>query len=328
MLNRGNAALTPYPVTKGSQATGAMARDPLGRSELAMTLAGNIDREAVQQLLGLLSDVDAFVRWQAGEAVAQTALRLQKRASTHTSLWHRAPSEYTLKELLAAMREGLSSPDSYHRVAITDALGLWSHEAIVPLLLSVLADSDPNVRASAVTGLGKLRNEAPVSALTQSLADPSLWVRRAAADALGTVAARQTVGVLRQALSDPQPLVRASAASALGHIRSLKSREALTAALTDGEAEVRWHAIRGLARTGTAGSAIAVEQLYDEQAVVCGETIGQSARSAVEQIRKRERGLWSLINKLFGFLMFHIRRLLARRSKAAHGQTTDTDTTE
>jgi HEAT repeat protein len=92
-------------------------------------------------------------------------------------------------------------------------------ERVLPRLLAVLKDPDPELRRTAAQSLGKLARKETVPALVEALRDPDAGVRRHAAWALGMIGEesvspdRSPLGPL---LFDPDPGVREAAAMALG----------------------------------------------------------------------------------------------------------------
>ena len=268
------------------------------RWQRLQVLAGDIRREAVEELLLYLGDAEPFVRWQASQALLQTARRLQGRARLGLLELQRAPAEFTYHALLEAMRRGMVDVDPLRRAATVDALALWDYAGAPALVLSALQDDDPTVRVSAAAALGKLRDEETVPALVSALSDASLWVRRQAADALGAIASSGPVTGLSRAASDPQPLVRASVACALGHIPSGRSRDALARCAYDADATVRWCAARGLGEIGDVTSLPVLADLRGDKALAYGRSVADVARQASSAIRARDRGLGSVWHRL------------------------------
>jgi len=294
---------------------GVPATDPahsandLTRWDEPASLAGLVDRASVDQLLALLGDPDPAMRWQAGEALAQTASRLRKHALRASVSPIAASPDYGFTELLARMAAGLSSPDALLRTATADALGLWDHEAAVNLLESALQDADYQVRASVVRALGHIGDPGSLESLTAALADPSVWVRRSAADALGNLRANAAVGPLENALSDPQPLVRSAAASALGHIRSARARAVLERTTRSSDAELRWYAARSLGQIGDRASCAALSELCREEGVLLfGQSTRDVATEAIAATEARDRGLINRLRRVLYALILFVRR--------------------
>ena len=94
-------------------------------------------------------------------------------------------------------------------------------EQVLPRLLAVLRDPNPEQRRTAAQALGKIARKEAVPALVEALRDPDAGVRRNAAWALGMIG-EDAVGPDRSPLAsllfDPDPGVREAAAMALGLI--------------------------------------------------------------------------------------------------------------
>jgi HEAT repeat protein len=101
------------------------------------------------------------------------------------------------------------------------AEALAGHPESASLLVSMLGDADPSVRANAVWSLGAIGKRDAVVSISKLLADPDVAVAGNAAGALGRIAAREAAGadvrpVLCSALSDGRPYIRANALTSLG----------------------------------------------------------------------------------------------------------------
>lgn len=92
-------------------------------------------------------------------------------------------------------------------------------ERVLPHLLVLLKDPNPELRRTAAQSLGKIAHKKAVPALVEALRDPDAAVRRNAAWALGMIG-EESVGLDRSPLGpllfDPDPSVREAAAIALG----------------------------------------------------------------------------------------------------------------
>ena len=263
----------------------------------AASLAGEINRAAVQELISYLAHEHPFVRWQAGQALAETAAKLRKRAHSGTPVWNRQAPELTFSGLLMLMRQNLQDANPLRRAAVADSLASWDHEAALQFLTQALNDPEPVVRVSVIRAIAQIRDKSVVKPLCEALLDSSLWVRRAAADALGAIASTQSVPALVHAAGDPQSLVRASIACALGHIHSTQSRQSLERLLQDEDAPVRWYAVRSLAEVGSLSSLTPLQALQEEQTVIFERKTGDLATWAAETIQHRESRLWSWLRR-------------------------------
>ena len=120
---------------------------------------------------------------------------------------------------LAGMLRGL---EEVLRTIATGAFGRLG-PSVVPALLPLLADEDPEVRAHAVIAVGSVGREAgtAVPMLIAALADELPTVRQAAATSLGRigpVAKPAGPALIRRLESDPDVQVRGEAALALGKL--------------------------------------------------------------------------------------------------------------
>src|SRR2546428_399849 len=92
-------------------------------------------------------------------------------------------------------------------------------EQVLPRLLAVLRDPNPEQRRAAAQALGKIARKEAVPALVEALRDPDAGVRRNAAWALGMIgeaAMGPDRSPLASLLFDPDPGVREAAAMAIG----------------------------------------------------------------------------------------------------------------
>lgn len=92
-------------------------------------------------------------------------------------------------------------------------------ERVMPRLVAVLKDQNPELRRTAAQALGKIARKEAVPALFEALGDPDAGVRRNAAWALGVLsedALEEDLSPLALLLFDSDPGVREAAATALG----------------------------------------------------------------------------------------------------------------
>ncbi|HUV89139.1 MAG TPA: HEAT repeat domain-containing protein, partial [Anaerolineae bacterium] len=155
---------------------------------------------------------------------------------------------------LPALRDLLAGTDSDRRWWAVRTLAAVGTAAARELLIAVLEDPDPAVRACAAQGLGELRAEEAVAGLVQRMADSSPLVSRVAADGLARIGS-PAVPALIAALQAGEVLARAGAARALSIIRPPEAIadeyiRALCAALDDPSAIVTYYAEEALEQIG------------------------------------------------------------------------------
>ncbi|MBE7468691.1 MAG: HEAT repeat domain-containing protein [Anaerolineales bacterium] len=225
------AALRAESATERWRALAQFNRAPASKVADPATLA---------TLTQALADEHAFVRWQAGLALAEQAGGRQKLVELLKN-YPAPPVEFTpggaelkTERMCAAAIDGLaekksaeaqdylakslSSGDARLRQSAAEALGKQGQVKAVPLLIAALKDSDPWVRRAAASGLGHLRDARAAASLTGCLKDKAVIVRRSAAYALGALRAETALPALKISLTDPDPQVRRNAAWALGRI--------------------------------------------------------------------------------------------------------------
>jgi HEAT repeat protein len=214
-----------------------------------------IDSATLSMLTKALADEHAFVRWQAGLALASQASGRQKLADLLKN-YPTPPVEFTPVEAelktnlmyaaaidaLAGKKSSeaerylikpLSNGDDFLRRSAAEALGKQGQAEAVPQLITVLKDSDPWVRRAAAIGLGHLGDVNAAGALIDCLKDKAVIVRRSAAYALGALRAEAALPALKISLTDSDPQVRRNAAWALGRIGRPEAAAELTRLLDD-----------------------------------------------------------------------------------------------
>lgn len=129
-----------------------------------------------------------------------------------SSAWADAPTD------LVEAANG-QAPESA-RMAAFDRLVRTGHTNISHVReIAVAPDADTRQRWVAIRVLGKVRGDGPRDVLLGLLADEQPAIRAAATQALGDLGARTTTPQVIEQLKDPAVIVRAGAAEALGKIR-------------------------------------------------------------------------------------------------------------
>jgi HEAT repeat protein len=223
--------------------------------QLNQAATKSADPALLSELTGALADDHAFVRWQAGLALAGQVGGRQKLADMLKN-YPTLPAEFTSTgsefktELMCAaaidalagkksaeaaehLAKPLASGDPLVRQSAAEALGKQGQSQVSPHLNAALRDSDPWVRRAAATGLGHLGDSSAVAGLIECLKDRAVIVRRSAVYALGALRAAAGLPALKISLTDPDPQVRRNAAWALGRIGRPEAVTGLTRLLDD-----------------------------------------------------------------------------------------------
>ncbi|WP_293150251.1 MULTISPECIES: HEAT repeat domain-containing protein [unclassified Microcoleus] len=203
---------------------------------------------AIPALVKASKDSDVLVRRRAAVLLAKSLLVSEINRSPLFS----SEAKAVVPQLVLLLKD--SDPDV--RISAVYALGNIGGEAktVIPQLIPLLQDSDASVRSSAASTLGLIGKEAKavVPQLVPLLQDSDTSVRTSAAYALGNIGgeAKTVIPQLVLLLKDSDASVRGSAAYALGFI----SEEAKTVIpqlvllLKDFDASVRGSAAYALGR--------------------------------------------------------------------------------
>ncbi len=121
---------------------------------------------------------------------------------------------------LAAVIEGISSPDPVVRRVSAEILGDISSPVATPALVHALSDPDVSVRVASLRGLAHTATASALPEITNCLRDPEPEVRRWALDALGQLGGSSGAIVrnVEALLSDADALVRCRAALTLARL--------------------------------------------------------------------------------------------------------------
>lgn len=130
---------------------------------------------------------------------------------------------------IATLQELLQSETT--RLVAAQALAQIRRPATIPLLLDVVNDADPQIRATAIESLGSFHHPEISAALIRAVQDPIALVRRASVTALGFCADEATeldlVSHLRPLLLDLNLEVCKQTAIALGRLGNSEATKAL-----------------------------------------------------------------------------------------------------
>lgn len=143
--------------------------------------------------------------------------------------------------------------DSRQRWVSIRVLGMVRGDAPKAVLIELLADEQPAIRAAAVQALGDLGDGRTAESVAALLKDPAVIVRAGAAEALGKLASPSSVKPLADALSARDNYYRGSSlwvrshyVDSLGRIGSKESVPALLRCLDDRDESVRLASVKAL----------------------------------------------------------------------------------
>lgn len=149
----------------------------------------------------------------------------------------------------SSLRSLLEDDDPDRRWWATRAWAVIGDDVAAEMIIGMLDDPNPDVRACAVFGLSILQPVDGVAPLVVRLSDSSAYVARLAADALAQFGA-PAIEALIVALKEGDTAARAGAARALRTIQPEEAIPALYAALDDPSAIVTHYAEEALERMG------------------------------------------------------------------------------
>ena len=209
--------------------------DRNARAAAAMELGTRRDLSAAEAVVAQLAvEEDAFVRENLTWASVQLI-------------------EASLPLVIAL----LSSSDAGARRQAAHVLSKVGDPSLVPHLLGVIADADPEVAVKAYRAAASTGHPDVVAPLVARLAEGDGEQRDALTNALSRLGAL-AVPALTAALDDPDADVRAHAAEALGHLGApdaVPAAAALAGLLADADAEVALAAVMALGSLGEEGEA-------------------------------------------------------------------------
>ena len=184
------------------------------------------------------------------------ALESQERVVVLAAL--RLVQERQLRQLQGEMEPLLEHPDIGVRMELVAALASVPTSRTMKALVTLLVDSDPDVRIAAVKALSARRYQGALGIVQQAvlgdeMREGDLTERRAFFEAYGTIGGEGVVDKLKTLLlgkgfgrGRADPDTRACAAMALGRVESRSARELLRKAVKDRDPIVRTAAARAL----------------------------------------------------------------------------------
>ncbi len=167
-------------------------------------------------------------------------------------------SPTALPALLGAVRDEHEAV----RDAAVNAIAVFG-TAARPILVALLSDPSPGLRATAATALGDLGRAEALPALLEALYDEDDRVHAAAVKAIAQIGEAEAVPHLIQQLQTEHGTRRVRVIEALEKLRDLRSVEPLINALYDEDTLVRRVAARALGRIGDMRAAEPIRATLD-----------------------------------------------------------------
>jgi len=186
----------------------------------------------------------------------------------------------------AALRQVVEDRGRAHAAVVFQAvrgLAAVGDAAVIPLLVKVVADraADPNLRLEATTTIGALATADTAELLIELLVDPVPGVRAAALRALARVDPDVFVATLAGLEPDQNWIVRVAEAGALGTLPPERSQPRLMALLEDRDQRVVPAAIEALAASKPPG----LEKLLIERLQADDFAVRTAAATALGELK-------------------------------------------
>ncbi|MDP1572357.1 MAG: HEAT repeat domain-containing protein [Vicinamibacterales bacterium] len=149
------------------------------------------------------------------------------------------------------------------RLEATAAIGRVGSAGVVEVLLDLVTDGGPAMRAAVIDAIARLDADAFLAALSGLGPDPHFSVRAAIAGALARLPAETATPRLEVLAGDEDQRVVPAALSGLAAVRAPGAADRLTAALEADDAVVRKAAAEGLATLGAGAAVPALEAAFE-----------------------------------------------------------------
>lgn len=205
----------------------AQSKKAVARAEAGEFLGLSGSPEAVRDLLELLQDPDAKVRWAAarglgrlGHASAVPALLASIEGARTIPIDVVAGAVFEIRDCPPALlRQGLASPSAPARALHVELLGRFQVLAAADDIIGLLHhDPSVEVRARAARSLGRMGSPRAVEPLLSCVNVGPAAIRAQAVWALGEMGAQEAIPVLRAALLGPSHHLGELAADALAAV--------------------------------------------------------------------------------------------------------------
>jgi cyclophilin family peptidyl-prolyl cis-trans isomerase/HEAT repeat protein len=248
-----------WPVAYAFQRVGHPAAAPVLLSLLESE--GQITRAFAARGLGGLEDARASAPLLAVVADERAPFAVRVQAIRALA----AMGEPRAEEALVAVVAGRDTPSPL-RLEATTALGRVGSAAIVDLLLDLLTERAPAMRAAALDALARIDPDMFLAALSGLPPDAHFSVRAALARALAHLPAEAATPRLEILAEDEDQRVVPAALRALAEVGATGAAERLLAALEASDPVVRMAAAEGLATLGPPGAVPALSAAFEAAA--------------------------------------------------------------
>jgi len=176
----------------------------------------------------------------------------------------------------ALVELALHDAESTVRTAAVGALGQMRAYDVLPLLMDVVNDSDPELRGRAVHIFASAGDPMVADVLVRALRDEDVNVRKSAGRGLWQIATQGHTQTLIPYLNSPDPRVRCAIAGAIGKAEAAEHAPVLAEAITDPDAFVRASVVNAFRSLGEAAAdhvSTLVGRLADSDAYVRARTV-------------------------------------------------------
>ena len=219
-----------------------------------------IGAPAVPQLVDALRDKDREVRWAATLALGQ--IKHESAVQGLANVITDKAEDRKVRLCAARAIAGIGAParslllqmlhdrDPSVRALSARALGEMSERSALDAVLGLMDDQEPSVRQSAADSLGLIGDPRATVALVSAATDKEIEVRTSAVGALSRIRDPRVTEALVSALADSAAVIRLQAATGLGRVKSAEAVPALARCLSDKDTAVRMAAAKALAGTG------------------------------------------------------------------------------
>ncbi len=253
--------------------------------------------EAVSALISALADPASLVRATAAQGLAravgpakpteepstdQDTARSSAAAALAKALQDPHPDVraaaaagiavlHVAEHVPALVELALRDAESAVRTAAVAALGQMRAYDVLPLLMDVVNDADPELRGRAVHIFASAGDPMVADVLVGALRDEDVNVRKSAGRGLWEIATQGHTQTLIPYLNSPDPRVRCAIAGAIGKTEAAEHAAVLAEAITDPDAFVRASVVNAFRSLGEAAAdyvSTLVGRLADSDAYV------------------------------------------------------------